>query len=184
MDQDKVKGGVPKNVGKMFEEVMPKTGLPCQFLSRVSGLGSLGRFRVVAITEWRGGKVAREVKALAPSACLWARNRENNRILYQSVLDRAVRCHDPFVQVKETWLIRRLSPHCCRIEIDDLPKKRDEYRLLHTMGWETANVHLGSRNSIKGIRADLAKRKDNWLRDAANAMVKATEGDWKDWKNS
>jgi Uncharacterized protein conserved in bacteria (DUF2252) len=184
MDQDKVKGGVPTNVGKMFEEVMPKTGMPYQFLWRVSGLGSLGRFRVVAITEWHGGKVAREVKALAPSACLWARNRESNKILYQSILGRAVRSHDPFVQVKESWLIRRLSPHCCRIEMNELPEKRDEYRLLQAMGWETANIHFGSRGSAAGITRDLAKRPASWLRDAAKTMVKATACDWKDWKNS
>jgi Uncharacterized protein conserved in bacteria (DUF2252) len=183
LDQDKVRGSVPKSINKIFEEVMPKTEAPYQFLARVSGLGSLGRFRVVAIVEWHGGKFAREVKALAPSACLWARSRESNKVLYQSILDRAVRSHDPFVQVKESWLIRRLSPHCCRIEINELPKKRDEYRLLHAMGWETANIHLGSHGGAD-IRRDLVKRRGNWLRDAAKAMVKATTHDWKDWKNS
>jgi Uncharacterized protein conserved in bacteria (DUF2252) len=184
LDQDKVRGGIPKNISKMFDEVMPKTEMPYQFLSPVSGLGTLGRFRVVAITESHGGKFAREVEALAPSACLWARNRESKRILYQSIIGRAVRSHDPFIQVKEeSWLIRRLSPHCCRIEMNELPKKRDEYRLLEAMGWETANIHLGSRASA-GIRRDLAKRHGNWLREAAKAMVKATASDWKDWKNS
>jgi hypothetical protein len=67
--------------------------------------------------------------------------------------------------------------------MNELPKKRDEYRLLEAMGWETANIHLGSRASA-GIRRDLAKRRGNWLRDAAKAMAKATASDWKDWKNS
>jgi hypothetical protein len=84
--------------------------------------------------------------------------------------------------VHETWLIRRLGPHCCRIELEDLPKKkRDEYRLLHAMGWETANIHLGSRAAAAQITRDLAQRKANWLRDAA-AMVHATTRDWKEWK--
>ena len=86
MAQETVKGIIlPKTVSRIFEEVMPKTDVPSQFVSRVSGLGSLGRFRVVAIAEWHGGHVAREVKALAPSACLWARNRESNKILYFSI---------------------------------------------------------------------------------------------------
>jgi Uncharacterized protein conserved in bacteria (DUF2252) len=184
LSQERVRGGVPKFVGQMFQDAMPERGLRYQLLSRVSGLGGLGRFRVVAVADWSGGKIAREVKALAPSACVWARNGTTKRILYQAVLENAVRARDPFVQVNEAWLIRRLSPHCCRIEMDELPKKRDEDRLLHVMGWETANIHLGSRNSIKNIRRDLAKRKASWLRDAAKAMVKATTRDWKEWKNS
>jgi hypothetical protein len=142
LDQDKVRSGIPKNLSKMFDEVMPKTEMPYQFLSRFSGLGSLGRFRVVAITESHGDKFAREVEALAPSAYLWARNRESKRILYQSILGRAVRSHDPFIQVKESWLIRRLSPHCCRIEMNELPKKRDEYRLLEAPRLEDREAML------------------------------------------
>ena len=183
ISQEKVRG-IPKNVSTMFEEAMPEPGLRYQLLSRVSGLGSLGRFRVVAVADWLGGKIAREVKALAPSACVWARKGTAKKILYQTVLENAVRSGDPFVQVKESWLIRRLSPLCCRIEIGDLPKKLDEDRLLHAMGWEVANIHLGSPDSIKEIRRDLAKRKASWLRDAAKAMVKATTRDWKEWKNS
>lgn len=183
MAQETVKGIIlPKTVSRIFEEVMPKTDVPSQFVSRVSGLGSLGRFRVVAIAEWHGGHVAREVKALAPSACLWARNRESNKILYLSILNRAVRSHDPYVEVKDSWLTRRLSPHCCRIEMNELPKKRDDYRLLHSMGWETANIHIGSGKTAD-IRRDLTKRKASWLREAAKAMIKITTHDWKEWRN-
>jgi len=182
--QKKMKGSVPKAVMKIFDEVMPKASSPFELVSRVSGLGSLGRFRVVAIAEWHGGKVAREVKALAPSACLWARNGESNKILYQTILERAVRCRDAFVHVTGPWISRRLSPHCCRIALADLPQKRDEYRLLHAMGWETANIHLGSRESIAGIKRDSAKRRAAWLQEAAEAMLKATTRDWKDWKSS
>jgi uncharacterized protein DUF2252 len=184
MSQERVRGRVPKFVSMMFDDVMPEPGLRYQLLSRVSGLGSLGRFRVVAVADWSGGKIAREVKALAPSACVWARNGTTKRIFYQAVLENAVRSRDPFVQVREAWLVRRLSPHCCRINLDELPKKRDEDRLLHVMGWETANIHLGSRDSIKGVRRDLARRNASWLRDAAKAMVKAITLDWKEWKNS
>src|ERR1017187_5872 len=66
---------------------------------RVAGLGSLGRLRYVALADWRGGSVAREAKALAPSACLWAEKGKGTApILYQEMLDLAVRCRDPFVQ--------------------------------------------------------------------------------------
>ena len=184
LNQEKTRGGIPKDVAKIFDEMMPKTKLPYRLVSRVSGLGSLGRFRVVAIADWSGGKIAREVKALAPSACAWAWNRPIGKTLYQSILDRAVRCHDPFLQLKGSWISRRLSPHCCRIALDDLPHKRDEERLLYLMGWETANVHLGSSDNVADLRRDLKRRSSRWLDEASKAMVKATIEDWKDWKNS
>ena len=163
---------------------MPVPRLPYRLVSRVSGLGSLGRYRAVAIGDWCGGRIAREAKALAPSACVWAFNENrSDRIFYQSILDRAVRCPDPFVRTHSSWIGRRLSPHCSRIPIDDLPKERDEQRLLYFMGWETANVHLGSPKAVEAIRRDLAKRPASWLHNAAKGMVKAVTRDWKDWKD-
>ena len=185
MEREKTKGTIPASVSKIFDEVMPKSRLPYQLLSRVSGLGSLGRFRVVAIADWSGGKIAREVKALAPSAHVWAQNLSGQHtIYYPSMLAKVVRAQDPFVSVKGSWIARRLSPHCCRIEMDELPKKRDEYRLLRAMGWETANIHLGSRGRVSAIQRDLTKRPDGWLHNAALAMAKATTRDWNEWKKT
>ncbi len=181
LSQEKLKS-IPKPVGKIFDAAMPE--LRYQLFARVSGLGSLGKFRAVAVADCSGGKIAREVKALGPSACVWAGRAMSERIFYQPLLGHAARSHDPFLQVKEPWLIRRLAPHCCRIELDDLPKKRDEFRLLHAMGWETANIHLGSHDAAPKSRRDLAKRQANWLRGAAEAMVKATRRDWKEWKKA
>jgi hypothetical protein len=180
--QEKEKGLIPKNVRKMIDDLMPEPRLRYQFLARVSGLGSLGRYRVVAIANWHGGKVAREAKALAPSACEWTRkaNRQST-IYYRLIIERAVRCRDPFVHANGLWLGRRLSPHCCRIPMDDLPTKRDEAHLLRAMGWETANVHLGSRSAIGAVARDLAKRPARWLHSASAAMAQAVTRDWKDW---
>ena len=109
-DQEKAKGSVPVTARKTLEELMPEPGLHYRLVARESGLGSLGRYRVVAIANWRGGKVAREAKALAPSACLWALGRTiSNTIPYRSILNQAVRCLDPFVFVNESWIGRRLS---------------------------------------------------------------------------
>lgn len=94
-----------------------------------------------------------------------------------------MRCRDPFVHVHDEWLLRRLSPYCSRIELSSLPKKHDESKLLYAMGWETANVHLGSEKAIKALLRDLTKRKAAWLPGATKAMVKATVSDWKDWAN-
>jgi hypothetical protein len=158
---------------------MPEKGLDWHIVHRVAGLGSLGRERYVAIADWRGGSVAREAKALAPSACFWAQEGAGTApILYQKILDAAIRCRDPFVRFQKRWIVRRLAPDCSRIELAEMPKERDEIRLLHAMGWETANVHLGS---IKGVKllADLKKRPRNWLLKAAQAMEKSVRADFK-----
>lgn len=173
---------VPPGAREALEERMPEAGLTYRLAHRVAGLGSLGHERIVAIAEWRGGKVAGEVKALVPSACLWARAGEaKGEIMYQAILDQAVRCRDPFVGWRDPWIVRRLAPDCSRIELASIPKQREEVRLLHAMGWETANVHLGSKNAIKDVLHDLKKRPGDWLR-AAKEMVKATTADWEDWK--
>lgn len=97
------------------------------------------------------------------------------------MLERSVRCRDPFVRMEGPWLLRRLSPYCSRIELTALPKKRDEGKLLYAMGWETANVHLGDRQQIKAVQRDLAARTSTWLRKAAKAMTTRTLTDWKEW---
>ena len=149
---------------------------------RVSGLGSLGRRRFAAITEWHGGRVAREAKELAPSAWVFAQKRKDgNKILYAQILKRALRCPDPFLNVKGRWVLRRLAPDCSRIELASLPVEHDAEVLLESMGWETANIHLGSVKA-KTILADLKKRKPGWLDAAAQAMHDATLKDWKSWR--
>lgn len=176
---------VPRTLLTALDSLMPARKISYRLHRRTSGLGSLGRWRVVALAEWGGGLVAREAKAMAPSACTWMRDGGTNAaIYYQSVLDHAVRCPDPFVHVRGPWLVRRLAPYCSRIALSALPVKRDEARLLYAMGWETANVHLGTASARKAIWKDLAKRPARWLRTSAQAMVKATVADWKDWRSA
>ena len=137
----------------------------------------------MAIADWCGGRIAREVKALAPSAVCWAqKSSESSGIQYQTIIRNAVRCPDPFVRLRGNWLVRRLSPHCSRIELDDLPKDRDELALLFAMGWETANVHLGSRGAIAKIRRHLQGQKAAWLFSASKKMAKSVTEDWRNWK--
>jgi hypothetical protein len=178
------RGKVPKSALHALERLMPERGLPYRLVHRVAGLGSLGRQRFVAIADWRGGKIAREAKALRPSAYLWACGTgSSKKILYEAVLRTAVRSPDPFVHLCGRWIVRRLAPDCSRIELSSLPKDRDESRLLLEMGHETANVHLGSPHAIKAVLRHLKKLPAGWLHDAAQAMVKATLKDWEDWKS-
>ena len=51
------------------------------------------------------------------------------------------------------------------------------------MGFETANVHLGSKKA-GAIQADLKKRGSDWLSKAAEEMLKAVSQDWGEWRKS
>jgi hypothetical protein len=177
-----VQGEVPAEARRLLEELLPGRGIKYRMKRRVAGLGSLGHQRLLALANWRGGFVAREAKALLPSAFVWQAGRASNEtILYEKIVTCAVRMQDPFVHVSGDWLVRRLAPDCSRIELSSLPKKRDEARLLHAMGWETANVHLGSPNAISAVERDLKKRPARWLRQAAKEMSQAVTREWEDW---
>ncbi len=175
-------GKVPTDVRSLLEAALPKPRTKLQVVHRRSGLGSLGRPRFTALAEWRGGKVAREAKPLLLSAWLWAEAAADNmRIYYDECERRAVRAHDPFLQTHGTWVLRRLSPYCSRIELRQMCL-RDEQKLLRTMGYELANVHLGTRGASARIRTDLRRHKPKWLRQAAETRAEATAADWKEWK--
>jgi len=161
--------------------MMPGRRLEWRISHRVAGLGSLGRERYVAVAQWHGGSVAREAKALAPSACVWAAEGKGTApIHYQEILNRSVRCPDPFVRLQRRWIVRRLAPDCSRIELSALPAEHDTLRLLEAMGWETANIHLGTLKP-RAILADLKKRPKGWLFQAARRMEKSVLADFADY---
>jgi hypothetical protein len=174
---------VPVSAIEALEHLMPAPGIHYRIAHRVAGLGSLGHARYVAIGEWHGGQIAREEKALVASSCTWAQDDAvSPEILYQTVITRAVRCPDPFVQLRGRWIVRRLSPHCSRIELAMLGASGIELRLLRAMGWETANIHLGTPAARKPILRHLDKQKGKWLHTAASAMLAAVRSDWQVWR--
>ena len=176
---------IPITAIDAMEHLMPSRNIPYRIARRVAGLGSLGHARYVAIAEWKGGKIAREAKALVSSACYWAQEIDRPPdILYQTIMTRAVRCLDPFVQLRGRWIVRRLSPHCSRIELSALKAAGSELRLLHAMGWETANIHLGTPAARKTILRHLQKQKAKWLHAATDDMLKAVRSDWDSWKKN
>jgi hypothetical protein len=178
-------GALPRSAKHVLKISLPDPKLQFKVVRREAGFGSLGQLRFVAISKWHGGFVAREAKAVVPSASVWMKGKVAH---YQSYYERAirssVRSRDPYQRIVGTWLIRRLSPDSNPIDIDDLPKKRDEVILLKAMGSEAANVHLGSQPRGTRILKDLRRRDPDWLRHAAKAMAKAVERDWKEYQES
>ena len=173
---------VPAKVISMLKQAIPERGVAFRVAHRRAGLGSLGRERFTAIADWRGGKIAREAKALLPSACAWAGGLSNKDIYYSQILSTAVRTPDPFLAVKSGWVLRRLSPYCSRIELAQLPRSHDREKMLRAMGRALANVHLGTGRAVAAVRRDLQQRKSKWLHQAAQLMAEATLKDWKEWR--
>jgi hypothetical protein len=163
----------------VLRAALPDPRLPYRIVRRIAGVGSLGRCRVVALAEWRGARIAREAKAWLPSAAAWAAGAPEKSGVGEALLARAVRNPDPLFAFRGPWIVRRLAPDCSRIEIEELPRARDEEKLLRAMGAETANIHLGTPRAA--IRADLRARPARWLERAAIAMADAVETEWREW---
>ncbi|MGH8907433.1 MAG: DUF2252 family protein [Egibacteraceae bacterium] len=192
------KGALPDGARQLFAVSMPE-GLSFSPRRRVAGLGSLGRPRFVALADWKGGRVAREVKALAPSSWLWANpNAWTNSapVLYTNIVSEAVRCPDPALSIAGDWVVRRLAPDSDCIDLSGLivtgnsangkgAKKRrreEDLLLLRSMGHELAHIHRGSQWALKAVRKDLENRRSGWLVRTADRMLDATVQDFKKWK--
>lgn len=176
------KKAIPKEALSLLLAALPEGVENPRFFARQAGQGSLGRQRFVVIADHEGGRIARECKALDPSACAWAEGSRIKKTFYQDMLTNAVRCDDPFVAVIRAWVLRRLAPDCSKIDISSLPQQRDERVLLHAMGAELANIHLGSKGAARLITRHLDKSPKGWLPEAAKDMSAAIRKDWKDWR--
>jgi Uncharacterized protein conserved in bacteria (DUF2252) len=172
----------PAEVRKLLERTLPSPCNGYQLKRRAAGLGSLGHPRILALSSFEGAYIAREAKAIRPSAWTWHNHSASEEIFGGKLIERAIRVKDPCVLFDSRWVVRRLAPDCSRIELISLPKERDEERLLYCMGWETANMHFGSPQAIPKIKRDLAARRGRWLHKAAKSMFKCTLEDWQSWR--
>jgi hypothetical protein len=183
-----------RDMRRLLAAALPVPGLPFRVALRTAGLGSRGRPRFVALAEWKGGHVAREAKALAPSA--WGLGRSGtalqvppkvesklaSKIRYAELTASAVRVPDPYLRVEKGWIVRRLGPHCSGIDLDELATRRDARRLLFAMGFETANIHLGAPPArVKQIARELRHRPTGWLHAAAKTFTRVVTDDWRAW---
>ena len=177
-----VQEGLPADAKKALEATFPDPKLDYKVVRREAGLGSLGQERFVAIAQWYGNCIAREAKAMLPSACVWLNGGKNSgQPFYRKAMNSPIRPCDPYQQIAGKWLIRRLSPDSNPIYIADLPAERDEEALVQAMGCEAANVHLGTSKEIKNILKDLQGRKAKWLSAAGKHMAKVMKREWKEY---
>ncbi|MBL8018646.1 MAG: DUF2252 family protein [Leptospirales bacterium] len=147
---------------------------------RTAGLGSLGRKRFVALATWNGALIAREAKAMVPPA----QNAFGNEVssIAANILATRAMSPDPFLVMDSQWCIRRLAPDCTRLELGVLEHAKDQTRLLTAMGREIANVQISDPNRTEAIRADISRRSERWLYDAADLLATAVAKQCKDWR--
>jgi hypothetical protein len=171
----------PAAVARLIERALPKPKPLYHIASFTAGTASLGRRRYLALAKWQGGTIAFQVKALMPPASKWARGDSK---LLQSVsselLAGAVRSGDPSIMFDDEWMIRRIAPDFERADLTNL-KGKSERELLAGMGWELANIHLGTKKAVDLIEKDLKTRSPEWLHESANAMTSALKSDWVEW---
>jgi hypothetical protein len=88
---------LPRDAKQALLKALPENELDYKIVLRRAGLGNLGQRRFVAITDWKGGYIAREAKAMVPSACSWLHRLTGGRnSYYEEAIASAVRAPDPF----------------------------------------------------------------------------------------
>ena len=178
---------LPRGLEEMFRASF-RSRLRAAFREQKSpgGLGSLGRRRFTAVAATGNGVYeAREAKALVPSALYWLTGQNRMPSQTATLLQHAIRIPDPYFQVHDRWLIRRLAPDVAKIE---LPTGAEDKRLalapalLRLMGRETANIHLGSlsRNELEKRLRELDRDK-RWFAAATERMTECTRADYATW---
>jgi hypothetical protein len=181
------RGALPPQARAAIEDVMPEPRVKYELRHRLAGLGNLGKARFTAIAQWRGGPVAREAKSLTISAAGWAQSKMDGPY-YFKILAGAIRSHDPYLKVRESksesWIVRRLAPDCRRLELSSLAGVEDEEWLLHAMGFETANVHLGAPGAARRIARHVKDFPGKELRKSAMKMRDTMEKDFRRWRKT
>ena len=173
---------VPEKAAQAVQSILPGPHDSIKWGHRQAGEGSLGRERHVGLTSVAGQNFAGEAKNQLPSANYFARGKEGGRSYYNSTIESAVRFSDPYLKAIDGWIVRRLGPEHAKIELGDLPRVKDERHLLWAMGYETANIHLGTIDAARNVLADLDKRGGGWLVQAVKDMTESTLADQKKWK--
>ena len=174
---------LPDGLSEILTSAVPAEISNVKIAHRIAGMGSLGLPRYIVMGKWAGGLICREIKYFTPSALIWAKKLDAINLYYQEIIDTSIRCKDPFFSIRGEWTLRRLSPHCSKINLHLLPVKRDEKKLLFAMGVETANIHLGSSDK-KVLLRYLKKIPDNWLYKSSKHMQEVVNKDWNDYRNN
>ncbi len=184
MDKLREDNRISDRYRKPLESRVPEEGVTYgKFARRAAGTGSLGRPRWVGLGSWRGGRFVREAKAIVPSAWSIVHRQPRAHARPGALLAAGrFRAPDPWYQMQRTVVVRRLSPNARKIEVQEHPDDLVEPAMLEAMGYELANVHLGTADVSKAIRNDLDHRGNKWLIRAAETAAEFVTADFEEWR--
>lgn len=152
-----------------------------RFKRATKGGGSLGRPRFVAVARWRGGRIAREAKALLSSGWDWAAGNADRPSRLHEAVNGATSAPDPFLHTAEGFVVRRIAADTRKIERNsDFDRKLDA-KLLHAMASEIGSIHASTSQLRPAIVDDLKQRDPGWLYEAARTTASAVEADHAEW---
>jgi hypothetical protein len=164
-----------------LRRAMPDPAIALTFRRRVAGTGSLGRPRWIAIGTWRGGRIVREAKPLVSSWWTLVPGRGSPRLRVAEITAGVHRAPDPWYRITGNIAVRRLSPNSQKIEVDAAARLCNA-KMLHLMGRELANIHLGTGHRGAAIKKDFDGRKKCWLLDATEAATDFVSNEFGEWK--
>src|SRR5262245_46935039 len=170
----------PETVTRDLLASVPEGAKLMRFATRVKGGGSLGRPRFVVITSWRGGRIVREAKSLVPSAWYWATGAPGF-IHFLDLARGAYRAPDPWLEVRNGYVLRRIAADARKIELGDVVGAKLTVRLLKAMGADVGSIHAATPGAAEDILVDLRDRSIGWLHASAKAAVEAVKDDYADW---
>jgi hypothetical protein len=153
-----------------------------RFAARRKGAGGLGRPRFAVSAEWQGGHILREARALVPSAWDWAHGTTDRRPRSLELATGRHRAPDPTLQVRQKFMLRRLSPDSRKVELGDGAGPKVTAALLEAMGFDLGAIHAADKSRAVRILRDLDSRPADWLRESTKAAVVAVTKDFEAWK--
>ena len=171
----------PDPVRLALLRALPDGAERVSFTRHQKGGGSLGRPRYFAVADWRGGRVAREAKAVVPSAWDWASGTPvPSRGM--EIADGTHRAPDASLVRAGSFLVRRLAPDARKLNLQDVAKKGRGVALLKAMAADLAAIHVATAPQ-GAIRRHLDQQPPGWLSEAAAMAEKRVRSDFRAWKS-
>jgi len=155
-----------------------------RFASASKGGGSLGRPRYVAVARWRGGRIAREGKALLSSGWDWAAGNAGSRSKFDDAVNLASSAPDPFLHTDRGFIVRRIAADSRKVERDANFDRKLDAKLLRAMGSEIGSLHASTSQLKHAILEDLKRKDADWLHGTAKAAAASVEADFAEWNAS
>ena len=169
----------PKSVAQALKNALPRGHTDLRFLTKQKGAGSLGRPRYMAFAKWQGGAVAREAKAIVPSAWDWA-----SGALFAprglAISDGSYRSPDASLLRSGDFVIRRIGSDARKLDLKDVKRSARGAQMLRAMAADLAAVHAAT-GRVDAIEAHIKRQAKGWLLETAKAAKSQIEVDFRVW---